>query len=267
MKIVSNKLTESETKTINDNIKSLTDQNNALRGLVSVEKQLSALQKQNKDSGAKTPEGFDPTKMQKMRLRLDAFKSGYSDDLVETTEDLTGLTDAVDANSLSMQMAAIKHEDFMKGLEQTGELAKVVAQTLTTSFNAIGVAIGDAFVTEDFGGSTLKFLADFMAIVGSASIALGVAWGANGFIRKGATAVAAGIALIAASRVVGSQAGGGGGGGTVTSSNFNSNGGYQGGAYQFSPTSSYLDVSGLVRGQDIVIATNNTNRNNRRVRK
>tara|TARA_R110000868_G_scaffold125509_4_gene331462 strand:+ start:2244 stop:3884 length:1641 start_codon:yes stop_codon:yes gene_type:complete len=253
-------LTKFEVIATNNKIKSLTDLNAILRANIVLEKEIKRLQEldiavRKDQKPIITIETKDSMKEAKL-----AVQSMIDSDIQKGWNRLLEKT----------KMNTVALEDFVKMTDYTEARMKVVTQTLTTSFNAVGVAIGDAFATGDFDGSILKFLADFMAIVGSAAIALGVAYKSTGLLAgQGAIAVGAGIALIAASRVVGSKAGGGGGGGggsKITSSNVNSQG-FQGGAYQFAPTSSYLDVTGLIRGQDIVISTSNTNRNNKRVKR
>jgi hypothetical protein len=142
---------------------------------------------------------------------------------------------------------------------------KVVNDILASSFHMVGNALGDAFATGDYGGGALKLLADFMALVGSAAIAVGTAYAAMGFTAgQGALAITAGIALIAASRVVGAKAKGGGGGGNTNTGSGTSGGG--GNIPSFNPTGMMISIDGLVRGNNIVVALDNQTRMNRRVR-
>jgi hypothetical protein len=80
---------------------------------------------------------------------------------------------------------------------------------------------------------------------------------------QGALAITAGIALIAASRVVGAKAGGGGGGGNTNTASGTSGGGD---IPSFNPTGMRISIDGLVRGNNIVVALDNQTRMNKRVR-
>jgi hypothetical protein len=168
----------------------------------------------------------------------------------------------------AMEIRAGQHEEFLKKMEKDAlehaNRMKAVNSILASSFVMVGQAIGDAFATGDFGGSALKLLAQFMALVGNAAIAVGIAYAAMGFTAgQGAIAIGAGIALIAASRVVGAKAGGGGGGNTNTSSSSSGGGGS---VPSFNPTGMMISIDGLVRGNNIVVALDNQTRMNRRVR-
>jgi hypothetical protein len=168
----------------------------------------------------------------------------------------------------AMEIRAGQHEEFLKKMEKDAlehaNRMKAVNSILASSFVMVGQAIGDAFATGDFGGSALKLLAQFMALVGNAAIAVGIAYAAMGFTAgQGAIAIGAGIALIAGSRIVGAKAGGGGGGNTNTSSSSSGGGGS---VPSFNPTGMMISIDGLVRGNNIVVALDNQTRMNRRVR-
>lgn len=171
----------------------------------------------------------------------------------------------------AMILRAIQHERFLQQMEKRAmehaNRMKAINSILASSFAMIGQAIGDAFATGDFGGGALKLLAQFMALVGNAAIAVGMAYAAMGFTAgQGAIAIGAGIALIAASRVVASKAGGGSTGNTSTSNS--SSGGQSGGGSvpSFNPTGMMVSIDGLVRGNNIVVALDNQTRMNKRVR-
>lgn len=169
----------------------------------------------------------------------------------------------------AMESRANQHDQFLTQIEQRAtehaNRMKVVNDILASSFHMVGNALGDAFATGDYGGSALKLLADFMALVGSAAIAVGTAYAAMGFTAgQGALAITAGIALIAASRVVGAKAKGGGGGGNTNTGSGTSGGG--GNIPSFNPTGMRISIDGLVRGNNIVVALDNQTRMNRRVR-
>ena len=169
----------------------------------------------------------------------------------------------------AMESRANQHDQFLTQIEQRAtehaNRMKVVNDILASSFHMVGNALGDAFATGDYGGSALKLLADFMALVGSAAIAVGTAYAAMGFTAgQGALAITAGIALIAASRVVGAKAGGGGGGSTNANTGSGASGG--GDIPSFNPTGMRISIDGLVRGNNIVVALDNQTRMNRRVR-
>jgi hypothetical protein len=171
-------------------------------------------------------------------------------------------------NERAMKIRAHEFREFLKQMEKDAlehaNRMKAVNSILASSFAMVGQAIGDAFATGDWGGSALKLLAQFMALVGNAAIAVGIAYAAMGFTAgQGAIAIGAGIALIAASRVVGAKAGGGGGGNTNTSSSSSGGGGS---VPSFNPTGMMISIDGLVRGNNIVVALDNQTRMNRRVR-
>ena len=169
----------------------------------------------------------------------------------------------------AMESRANQHDQFLTQIEQRAtehaNRMKVVNDILASSFHMVGNALGDAFANKDYGGGALKLLADFMALIGSAAISVGLAYTAMGFTAgQGALAIGAGIALIAASRVVGAKAGGGGG-----STNANTGSGTSGGGGNipsFNPTGMRISIDGLVRGNNIVVALDNQTRMNRRVR-
>ena len=171
----------------------------------------------------------------------------------------------------AMILRAEQHNQFLAQMEKRAmehaNRMKAINSILASSFAMIGQAIGDAFATGDFGGGALKLLAQFMALVGNAAIAVGMAYAAMGFTAgQGAIAIGAGIALIAASRVVASKAGGGSTGNTSTSNS--SSGGQSGGGSvpSFNPTGMMVSIDGLVRGNNIVVALDNQTRMNKRVR-
>jgi hypothetical protein len=171
-------------------------------------------------------------------------------------------------NERAMRIRAHEMQEFFKQMEKDAlehaNRMKAINSILASSFVMVGQAIGDAFATEDLGGSALKLLAQFMALVGNAAIAVGMAYAAMGFTAgQGALAIGAGIALIAASRVVGAKAGGGAGGNTNTSSSSSGGGGS---VPSFNPTGMMISIDGLVRGNNIVVALDNQTRMNRRVR-
>jgi len=169
----------------------------------------------------------------------------------------------------AMESRANQHNQFLTQMEQRAtehaNRMKVVNDILASSFHMVGNALGDAFATGDYGGGALKLLADFMALVGSAAISVGLAYSAMGFTAgQGALAIGAGIALIAASRVVSAKAGGGGG-----STNANTASGTSGGSGDipsFNPIGMMISIDGLVRGNNIVVALDNQTRMNKRVR-
>jgi hypothetical protein len=174
-------------------------------------------------------------------------------------------------SKLAMVKRAHQHEEFLKKMEKDAlehaNRMKAINSILASSFVMIGQAIGDAFATGDWGGSALKLLAQFMALVGNAAIAVGMAYAAMGFTAgQGAIAIGAGIALIAASRVVGAKAGGGGGGNTSTSSSSSGGQSNNGSIPSFNPSGMMISIDGIVRGNNIVVALDNQTRMNRRVR-
>jgi len=192
-----------------------------------------------------------------------------------TAQSLAGFTPKSLSNLTIPMDAFIKKAQEMKTVSI--DLSNVIASTTIASFNLLGETMADVFMGEfnadKLMGSLGEILTSFLNALGSAMIAAGIAGIAfQKLLLDPYAAVAAGGALIVTAGIVkgllkkgvsgGSGSSGGGGGGF--------SGGGSGGPdfqrYVFEGTGSVLQVNGLVRGGDMVVAINNTERNNRRTR-
>lgn len=156
-------------------------------------------------------------------------------------------------------------------LQATAAIEQGLENTISSMASALGQSLAEGGSFAEAGAAVLLNAVGSMAVqLGQLAIGTGIAMTA---IKKAFTnpftAIAAGVALVAIGSFVSSQAraitsGGGGGGGSIPGMS-------EGGApqfqdYNFNPSGSVLNVGGIVRGGDMVIAINNTERNNRRTR-
>jgi hypothetical protein len=148
--------------------------------------------------------------------------------------------------------------------EIIGQVGTQLIQLGAQGFQQFAEMAGAALAGEqvDFGAAASQMLGSIASTLSAGLIAMGIP-----LLFSGITA-GQGAALIAAGGAMGVVAGalkanqkpgtGGGGGGGISAPN-NS-------AINYNPSSSMMAVSGLVRGQDIIIASANTQRSNQRVR-
>jgi hypothetical protein len=149
-----------------------------------------------------------------------------------------------------------------------GEWASLMSQAITS----MAVDLGAAIATGDFknaGEQVLKMLGGMAIQIGSAMIAMGIplamatVTASEGIRMIAGGTILAGIggAMQASGQAPKGKGAGGGGGGSGSGSLGTTN--------SFRPSfeeQQFLMLNGMVRGQDLVIATSNTNANNRRVR-
>ena len=191
-------------------------------------------------------------------------------DVSGAEEDLSGLTEEINAFSIAMQVAGENHEEFMQQLEESEGRVKALKEAFGLMAISVGsdlaeglgkAVVGAKSTFDDLYGLFAKIAseaANIMFMMGSALI---LAPGAQS-IALGYFAAGAGLKFIAG-MLGGMSSTQGGGGGAVSSGSNNQMGG------SFMPSfqgTQYLMLDGKVRGQDLVIATSNTNRDNRRVR-
>jgi hypothetical protein len=156
-------------------------------------------------------------------------------------------------------------------LQATQAIESGLEQTIGTMAATLGQALAEGGNFAEAGAAVLLNAVGSMAVqLGQLAIATGITMSA---IKKAFTnpftAIAAGVALIAVGSYVSAQAksitaGGSGGGGSMPGMGGGDGPQFQ--RYQFEPTNSVLNVGGVVRGGDMLIAINNTERNNRRTR-
>jgi hypothetical protein len=156
-------------------------------------------------------------------------------------------------------------------LQATQAIESGLEQTIGTMAATLGQALTEGGNFAEAGAAVLLNAVGSMAVqLGQLAIATGITMSA---IKKAFTnpftAIAAGVALVAVGSYVSAQAkaitaGGSGGGGNMPGMGGGDGPEFQ--RYQFEPTNSVLNVGGVVRGGDMVIAINNTERNNRRTR-
>ena len=162
-----------------------------------------------------------------------------------------------------------------KTQEIGAQITLTMQQVAVGISNAIGSMVNAAMTGSDVGkalvASLLGSMGAFMTQWGAELILVGIgaeALKASLKSLNGVAAIAAGVALVAAGSVASSTA----------SAMASSGGSYSGGSSSFGGNAfggsfmprfegtQFLMLDGKVRGQDLVIATSNTNRDNRRVR-
>lgn len=191
-------------------------------------------------------------------------------DVSTAAEDLSGLTEEINAFSIAMRVAGENHEEFMEELEKSEARVKALKEAFGLMAVSVGsdlaeglgkAVVGAQSTFDDLYGMFAKIAseaANIMFMMGSALI---LAPGTQS-IAMGYFAAGAGLKFIAG-MLGGMSSGQSSGGGAVSSGSNNQMGG------SFTPNfqgTQYLMLDGKVRGQDLIIATSNTNRDNRRVR-
>jgi hypothetical protein len=169
----------------------------------------------------------------------------------------------------NIQQPFSKIELFFAELGQkVGGWSNMMSQAITT----MSVNLGAAIATGDFktaGEQVVKMLGGMAIQIGGAMIAMGIplamatATASEGIRMIAGGTILAGIggAMQASGQAPKGKGAGGGGGGSGSGSLGTPN--------SFRPSfeeQQFLMLNGMVRGQDLVIATSNTNANNRRVR-
>jgi len=163
----------------------------------------------------------------------------------------------VESSGQSLNRLGVLFDEIGKTI---GGWANLVGQAMTTA----SVAIGEALMSGDFskvGEAIVKQLGAIAVQIGAALLAIGIPLAAVG-IPKGFAYVAGGVALgiIGGAMMASGKASGASNSGSTGQANYSGS---------FMPSfqgTQYLMLDGKVRGQDLVIATGNTNRDNRRVR-
>ena len=156
------------------------------------------------------------------------------------------------------------------------EMEGMITNVLVSSFTLLGDTIADIFNGEIDGEGMLKslgqILSSFMMALGTALVTAGIAaLTFQKLLMNPYAAIVAGGALIVAASVVsgllksgpsGSKSGSGGSGGG------GDGGGYapRNSAITYAPDGGMISLGGLVRGNDIIIASHNTERSNNRIR-
>lgn len=156
-------------------------------------------------------------------------------------------------------------------LDELGEKVGGWEQLMTNAFVGVGQAIGTAMVSgaDDGAKAILEILGGIAQQVGAGLIAIGLGLQASIVgVKPGIAATAAGLGLVILGSMMSSgsfsggapsfSSGGGGGGGMNMQSNQP--------MFNFTPTASTLNFNGLVRGNELVIVTNNQNQINKRTR-
>ena len=155
-------------------------------------------------------------------------------------------------------------------LDQLGEKVGGWKELMTNAFVGVGQAIGTAMVSgaDDGAKAILQILGGIAQQVGSALIAIGLGLQASIVgVKPGIAATAAGLGLVILGTMMSSGSftggspsfsGGGGGGGMNMQSNQP--------MFNFTPTASTLNFNGLIRGNELVIVSNNQNQINKRTR-
>ena len=184
----------------------------------------------------------------------------------------------------ALHLPKVQSKDFLKSVQDpfmaVVDWMKTLRTATASALSGIGQAIGTALAEgKDAGQAGLQAMLGAVGSIlvqfGELAIAAGVA--ALG-IKKALTlnpylAIAAGIALVALGAFVSSKAAslgqtsggdsGGGGGNFSPNSNYSSN---TGSALSFKPMSTYIEVGGQVRGNNLKISLINTDISNRRVK-
>ena len=221
--------------------------------------------------------GIDPIKAMEMKENLELFRAEY---IANNPFDPI----RIDALNLSAQMPTLIGEipkSFTRMTESLGgELNKVgiffdelgekmgvsvemIASVLSNASASFGAALMSGGLDEA-GKAMVKMLGGIAIQVGAAMIAMGIPMlFAVATAGEGAALVAGGIALgvVGGAMQASGQASGSSGGG--------GGGSYSGGGGQMMPVfagggQSFFTLDGTVRGQDLVISTNTTRRDNRR---
>jgi len=142
-----------------------------------------------------------------------------------------------------------------------GQLIQLGSQGFQQFAEMAGAALAGEQV--DFGAAASQMLGSIASTLSAGLIAMGIPLLFSGITAgQGAALIAAGGAMgvvagaLKANQKPGSSGSGGGGGISAPNNS----------AINYNPSSSMMAVSGLVRGQDIIIASANTQRSNQRVR-
>lgn len=164
--------------------------------------------------------------------------------------------------------------DFIEGAKNEMSGFQIYLQSFAEMFSQIkGIVVGAAgemafsigqmLAGENYNFSGLAILAEMMNTVANAALATGTAYLAlPGMQGIGAAAIAAGLALKTAAGFVSAKAGAGSVSGGAPTTNYSA-GGF---SPMFQGAGGIYILDSTVRGQDLVISTRNTDRNNRRVR-
>ena len=246
------------------NLQQIAFQQNALeaqKGLVAqLEKQVVL---QEKIDNLKKPKG----------LNLNDLRPKPFSDATDINS-IDGLTEAVDTYSLAMDLAIVKHNDFLSAMAKTEAISKMVKDAVVN----VAISIGGQFMESlgkaasgagSFSDSLLSLLgnlageaANAMIMIGTAISfapgAQGIAWG--WFAAGAALKFAAGFLGGLNSKSAPSPSGGAM---TAPSTNSQSN---SGSALSFKPMSTFIEVGGQVRGNNLKISLINTDISNRRVK-
>jgi hypothetical protein len=272
-------LSKTEVDAINSQITSLETQNLVLQKNIELQKGIEVIKAKNaKPKKVQQFAGIDPIKAIEMRDNLELFRLEY-----EANNPFDPIR--IDALNLSAQMPTLIGEipkSFTRMTESLGgELNKVgiffdelgekiggwqqfIVSALTNASASFGAALMSGGL-EDAGKAMVKMLGGIALQIGAAMIAIGIPMlFAKVTAVEGMRLVAGGIALgivggamQASGQAPGSK--GGGGGGSYSG----------GGVGQTIPVfagggQSFFTLDGTVRGQDLVISTNTTRRDNRR---
>jgi hypothetical protein len=187
---------------------------------------------------------------------------------------IDGLTEAMDNYSLATDLAIVKHNDFLDAMARTEAISKMVKDAVVN----VAISIGGQFMESlgkaasgagNFSDSLLSLLgnlageaANAMIMIGTAISfapgAQGIAWG--WFAAGAALKFAAGFLGGLNSKSAPSPSGG-----AMTGPSINSQSN-TGSALSFKPMSTFIEVGGQVRGNNLKISLINTDISNRRVK-
>jgi hypothetical protein len=184
-----------------------------------------------------------------------------------------------------LELKPIDSKDWVKSIkdpyEKVIEWEKTLRTAAASALSGIGQSIGTALAEgKDAGEAGLKAMLSAVGgiLIQFGELAIGAGLAAVGIqqalkLMNPVAAIAAGIALVALGAFVSSKAaslgqtsggGGGGGGGNFSpNANYSSN---TGSALSFKPMSTYIEVGGQVRGNNLKISLINTDISNRRVK-
>jgi hypothetical protein len=272
-------LSKTEVDAINSQITSLQTQNLVLQKNIELQKGIEVIKAKNaKPKKVQQFAGIDPIKAIEMRDNLELFRLEY-----EANNPFDPIR--IDALNLSAQMPSLIGkipESFTRMTQSVGgELNKVgvffdelgakiggweqfVSSALANASASFGAALMSGGL-EEGGKAIIKMLGGIAIQIGAAMLAIGIpmALGEPLFGGKSLKLIAGGIALgvVGGAMQASGQASGSSGGG--------GGGSYSGGGGQMMPVfagggQSFFTLDGTVRGQDLVISSNTTRRDNRR---